>query len=52
MPARIRAATYSWVRASTTTDSMPSWREQVGEQQAGRPGPDDGDVCPHGSLYR
>ena len=30
----------------------PVLREQVGEQQAGRAGPDDGNVSPHGSLYR
>ena len=49
MPARIRDATYSCERVSTTTDSIPPG-EQVGQQQAGRAGTDDRDLSPHGPI--
>ena len=47
MPARIRASTYSRERVSTTTDSIPSCGEQVGQQQPGRAGADDRDLSAH-----
>ena len=46
-PARTRASTYSRLRASSTTDSMPLRCEQVGQQQPGRTGPHDPDLGVH-----
>ena len=46
-PARTRASTYSRLRASRTTDSMPCAVEQVGQQQPGRTGAHDPDLGLH-----
>ena len=48
IPALMRAATYSCVRASTTIDSMPSCASRWASSRPA--GPDDGNVSPHGSF--
>ena len=50
-PARTRFSTYSRLRDSSTTESMPASVQQVGEQQAGRTGADDADLGAHPGLH-